>query len=231
MGPVNVALSATEFAENGFTVVPRALSHAECRTLATEVANAVSNGPGSRRLLAQGWCRSLAAHLRASTRFAGLVPPGHVAVQCTYFSKSASHNWLVPIHQDLSIPVAARVSEPVLRGWSEKEGELFVQPPAAFLERLVAVRVHLDACGEADGPLQVVPRSHASGTITPEEAAEVRRSRGAVACTVDLGDALVLRPLLLHSSSKASGSSLRRVLHFLFGPQELPYGLRWQYAV
>ena len=37
------------------------------------------------------------------------------------------------------------------------------------------------------------------------------------------GDALILRPLVLHASSKPSGSSLRRVLHFVFGPEVLPY--------
>jgi hypothetical protein len=41
------------------------------------------------------------------------------------------------------------------------------------------------------------------------------------------GDALLMRPLVLHASSKSSGSSLRRVLHFVFGPQALPYGLAW----
>jgi hypothetical protein len=224
-------LSATELADQGFTVVAGALSASECNGLAIEVANVASTGAGNRRLLAQGWCRSLAARLRASTKFAGLVPLGHVATQCTYFSKSASHNWLVPIHQDLSIPVAERVDAADLRGWSEKEGELFVQPPVAVLQSLVAVRVHLDACTEADGPLQVVPRSHVCGAIAPGTAAEVRAARGSIACAVDLGDALVLRPLLLHASSKATGSSMRRVLHFLYGPPELPYGLRWQHAV
>ena len=220
-------MSATPFATEGFTIVPGALAAAECQRLATEVASAVSAGAGSRRLLSHGWCQSLAVRIRDSPKFAGLVPSDYVAAQCTYFSKSSTQNWLVPIHQDLSIPVAERVNEPVLRGWSEKEGELYVQPPIALLESLVAVRIHLDACAEADGPLQVVPRSHASGAMAPEEAAEVRRSQGAVACTLNVGDALVLRPLLLHSSSKASGSSMRRVLHFLFGPPELPWGLRW----
>ena len=44
------------------------------------------------------------------------------------------------------------------------------------------------------------------------------------------GDALVLRPLLLHASSKGNGHSRRRVLHFVFGPRELPCGLRWPEA-
>ncbi|WP_182990142.1 hypothetical protein [Massilia sp. Se16.2.3] len=40
-----------------------------------------------------------------------------------------------------------------------------------------------------------------------------------------------MRPLVLHASSKASGTSLRRVLHIVFGPPALPYGLRWQQPV
>ncbi len=38
---------------------------------------------------------------------------------------------------------------PDLRGWSEKEGSMFVQPPIALLERMVALRLHLDDCTEA----------------------------------------------------------------------------------
>jgi hypothetical protein len=38
---------------------------------------------------------------------------------------------------------------------------------------------------------------------------------------------MAMRPLLLHASSKATGSSRRRVLHFLFGPPALPFGLEW----
>jgi len=42
---------------------------------------------------------------------------------------------------------------------------------------------------------------------------------------------LLMRPLLLHASSKSSGSSRRRVLHFLFGPPVLPCGLRWAHLL
>jgi hypothetical protein len=40
-----------------------------------------------------------------------------------------------------------------------------------------------------------------------------------------------MRPLLLHASSKGSGTSARRVLHFVFGPRQLPHGLAWELAV
>lgn len=127
-------------------------------------------------------------------------------------------NWLVPVHQDLSIPVAKCLDHPDLRGWSEKEGSVFVQPPVALLERLVALRVHLDACSEGDGPLQFIPGSHLAGRIGPEDARLKRQAGPVVSCLMEQGDVLAMRPLVLHASSKAEGSSRRRVLHFVFGP-------------
>jgi len=137
----------------------------------------------------------------------------------------------VSVHQDLSIPVAERVDAEGLRGWSEKEGSLQVQPPVEVLEQLVAVRLHIDPCNEDDGPLRVVPASHLQGIVSPESAVRERDAKGEVFCTAQPGDALVMRPLLLHASSKARASSRRRVLHFLFGPPTLPHGLRWPAAV
>lgn len=65
------------------------------------------------------------------TLFVGaLIPAGHVAVQCTYFEKSVDKNWLVPIHQDLSIPVRERGDRPALCGWSENEGALHTSSKA-----------------------------------------------------------------------------------------------------
>ena len=137
----------------------------------------------------------------------------------------------MPVHQDLSIPVRTRVEHSALRGWSEKEGTLFVQPPAELLETLVAVRVHLDPCSADDGPLQFVPATHARGRIGAAEASRLRQDGPVVTCTVDRGGALIMRPLALHTSSKATGTSRRRVLHVVFGPPELPYGLQWEHAV
>jgi hypothetical protein len=212
-------------------MVRSVLSPAECEEFAHRTANEVRSTAGTRCLLGAAWCQRLAMRLRAHPRLTASVPADYVAGQCTYFEKSCSRNWLVAVHQDLSIPVAERIDAPGLQGWSEKEGVLFVQAPIELLERLVAVRVHLDPCGRFDGPLQVIPGSHTAGRIAPEAAAELRRAGPVVSCAADAGDALVMRPLLLHASSKASGSSLRRVLHFLFDPRELPHGLRWQHAI
>jgi ectoine hydroxylase-related dioxygenase (phytanoyl-CoA dioxygenase family) len=183
---------------------------------------------GTRSLLSQRWCADLATHLCRLPSLAALIPSSFMAVQCTYFEKSSTNNWLVAIHQDLSIPVAQRVDHPDLKGWSKKEDTLYVQAPQAVLEQLVAVRVHLDDCAMEDGPLRVVPGSHLRGPLTPDEAVVLRQASTEVACIAPRGAALVLRPLLLHASSKSTGQSQRRVLHYLFGPAQLPLGLQWQ---
>jgi hypothetical protein len=219
------------FAAHGFVTVPGVLSAGECQSIVASVPSASRTSRGTRCLLLQSWCASLANLLRQRPILTKLIPGDFVAAQCTFFEKSSSNNWLVPIHQDLSIPVAERVEEPELRGWSRKEGALFVQAPVNVLAQLVAVRVHLDDCTSIDGPLRVVSGSHSLGRIDPEDATALRAAAGETTCTAQRGAALAMRPLLLHASSKASGTSRRRVLHFLFGPRTLPYGLRWQHAV
>lgn len=216
------------FSSNGFAVTSRVLTDAECERIALRVP---SNGrPGSRCLLNEAWCAELAGTIRRHDELAVHVPRAHVAVQCTCFEKSVAGNWLVPMHQDLGIPVARRVAHPRLSGWSEKEGVLYVQPPAHFLRQLVAVRLHLDACGKADGPLKVVPGSHRLGRFSAAQVSLMRHGCGEIACPVPRGSTMVMRPLLLHASSKSCGEGRRRELHFLFGPRSLPFGLHWHHV-
>src|ERR1043166_3499410 len=215
-------------AKSGFTQVPDVLRSHECENIAACAVPSSAPSGGTRSLLLQDCCKSLVTRLRNHPDLSILIPLEFAAVQCTYFEKSASRNWLVPLHQDLSIPVAKPVKHPSLRGWSQKEGRFFVQAPVELLEQLVAVRLHLDPCGPQDGPLRVLPGTHLRGRI---ESPAARKAIAEVACNAERGSALVMRPLLLHASSKSSGLSRRRVLHFLFGPRHLPHGLEWPHVV
>lgn len=215
-----------QLASDGCCLVPELLNETECDHVARRLNASASTGAGSRRLLDEDWCADLARQVMSHPDVRRALPRQARAIQCTFFEKSASTNWLVPIHQDLSVPVAGRVDHPALSGWSEKEGALFVQAPGDVLAQLLAVRVHIDRCSDEDGPLRVVPGSHELGRVDPGRAAMLGRTRG-VTVPANRGDALLMRPLLLHASSKSSGTSLRRVLHFLFGPEALPYGLAW----
>lgn len=160
-----------------------------------------------------------------------LLPDDAVAVQCTVFEKSPVKNWLVAFHQDRSIPVRDRVEAPELTGWSEKEGDIFVQPPASLLEKITAVRLHIDPCTLESGALRVVPGSHLSGILAAADAERIRDIAGERVLPSPRGGALLLKPLLLHASSKASVSTQRRVLHFVYGPLQLPLGLEWRHVI
>lgn len=221
----------SSFERDGFALVPRVLTAVECQAVADHTAPAAGASGGTRTVLSQPWCASLANRILWHPELARFLAADMVAVQCTYFEKSIARNWLVPIHQDLIIPVAERVPEATLRAWSEKEGELFVHAPANILEKMVAVRIHLDRCSSKDGPLRVVPGSHVYGRLDSESTAAASQVGHEVTCTAQRGDALVMRPLILHASSKSSGTSGRRVLHFLFGPLVLPHGLRWRHSL
>src|ERR1700682_60362 len=150
----------------GFAEVGGALTAGQFADVAIAVDATDGGRVGSRNLLDLACCQDLAAALKAHPEVGPLLPPRALAVQCTLFDKSADKNWLVALHQDLTIPLRERVPDPECTGWSEKEGVIYVQPPVAVLESLVAVRAHLDDCGSESGPLRVVPRSHRDGRVS-----------------------------------------------------------------
>jgi hypothetical protein len=214
---------------DGFACVPSAVPDALCNAL-NESFSATGEA-GSRRLLHEPLVVRLVQHLRTASPVAGLLPVNPVAVQCSLFSKSQASNWLVPPHQDLSIPVAERVLCTACSGWAEKEGLLFVQPPVELLAQLLAVRVTLDAPSANSGELHIAPGTHLLGRIPATSVGSIAPLSAMQACQVPRGGALVMRPLTVHASRKAGAGTVRRVLHILFGPPRLSYGLRWGHIV
>jgi Phytanoyl-CoA dioxygenase (PhyH) len=228
---IEAAIVSTGLESDGFAVVTDVINVVRCAVLATHLEAVGKFGAGSRALLMQPWCQKLAGNLRESPLLSGALPLNAVAVQCTVFDKSPTKNWLVSLHQDLSVPVKRRIESRECTGWSEKEGQVYVQPPVNVLEQLVAVRVHIDACPAESGALRVVPGSHAFGRLDTARAEELKKERREMVVPVARGGVLVMRPLILHASSKATEPKPRRVLHFVFGPPRLPLGLEWQWAV
>ncbi len=109
----------------------------------------------------------------SSAAVRGLVEPvvggGAFAVRATLFDKTPEANWKVPWHQDLTIAVAQRIDTPGFTAWSVKDGVYHVQPPSGILEGMLAVRIHLDDCGEDNGPLRVIPGSHRHGRLADDQ--------------------------------------------------------------
>ena len=149
------------------------------------------------------------------------------AVRGILFDKTQRGNWKVPWHQDLTIAVRSKRDVAGFGPWSVKAGIPHVQAPPAVLERMLAVRIHLDDCGAGNGPLRVIPGSHRNGILSPTETQTWCRQVPARNCHVPRGGVLLMRPLLLHSSSEALVPSHRRVLHLEFAATALPAGLEW----
>ena len=215
--------------EHGFTVIENCYSRSDCVHIGSQIDKIT--GAGSRCLLNKQWCQTLAVSLK--DRVVSTIPEleSLVAVQCTFFNKSSSSNWFVAFHQDRSIPVGSGVPENKWPGWSRKEGMTFIHGPDELLAQMVALRLHIDDSTPDNGPLRVIPDSHRSGTLSPQDIDVLRDSSIDQQLTVKVGGVVAMRPLLLHASSKSRTMESRRVLHFLFGPPSLPEGLEWRRTV
>ncbi len=221
---------------HGFTVVNEVLSPSQVSSLIDSLA-AVDRSSVRRR---EGETYAIRDLFRACPGIAALArgPEVHqlvapvlgaeaFPVRGILFDKVPEANWSVGWHQDRTIGVKRRVDVPGFEGWSEKEGIPHVQPPAELMARLLTVRIHLDPCDASNGALRVIPGSHRTGRLSPEERHRWLRDTPAVTCSSPAGAALLMRPLLLHASSPGSSPAHRRVIHLDFAAEQLPDGLQW----
>jgi ectoine hydroxylase-related dioxygenase (phytanoyl-CoA dioxygenase family) len=183
-----------------------------------------------RNLLDVPAVRALVASAEVRALVEPLLGPDAFAVRSILFDKTPAANWRVPWHQDLTIAVQARRDVPGYGPWSRKAGVPHVQPPVAILERMLTVRLHLDTCDAANGPLRVLAGSHRAGCLSRDAMRRWRDTVPAITCEVPRGGALLVRPLLLHASSPATQPGHRRVVHLEFAAAPLPGGLRWHQA-
>jgi ectoine hydroxylase-related dioxygenase (phytanoyl-CoA dioxygenase family) len=152
---------------------------------------------------------------------------GAVPFRATLFDKSAQANWLVVWHQDTALPLALRADSTEWGPWSLKAGVLYAHAPTWALSRVLALRIHLDASTSENGPLRVIPGSHLAGVLSDDEILDLAGSQQKVEAHVPRGGVLAMRPLLVHSSSKARADKPRRVLHLEYADAlDLGPGLR-----
>jgi hypothetical protein len=79
--------------------------------------------------------------------------------------------------------------------------------------RVVALRLHLDDSGPGNGPLRVLPGTHALGVLTDADVQRVAAGHRPFECVVPAGGVVVMRPLIVHASSKAVRDRPRAVIH------------------
>ena len=154
-----------------------------------------------------------------------------VAVRGLFFDKTRAANWRLGWHQDKAIAVRRRVESPGYGPWSSKAGVPHVFPPASVLARMLTVRIHLDACDANNGALRVIPGTHDTPGLSERDFARLAESRGIRVCDVEAGDAVVMRPLLAHSSNKAERPAHRRVIHIEYADGPLSPPLEWYEVV
>ena len=217
-----------EVEQHGFAVVHRAIEADEQRELLSALGPV--SGAGRRGLLALPAVVELARSPRLLDLIRPHLPSEPFPVRAIYFDKSSETNWLVPWHQDLTLALRARAEVSGFGPWSTKDGIPHVQPPIELLQQMLTVRLHLDAADESNGALRVLPGSHRLGRLSSERVQELRGQQSDFLCAVSAGDALLMRPLLLHASGRSTSTRHRRVLRIEYAAFTLPNELEWNEA-
>lgn len=240
------AAQLDSLSRDGFILLPGVLARPEVddlvadldRTLDERATAAGSILTRSRRVYAARnlltvWPRALdiIANERLSAALTTILGPGWGLVRGLLFDKPPEQSWSLPWHQDLTIAVAEHREPPgEFCKPTRKAGVAHVEASRAVLERMITARVHLDEVTLENGPLCVLPGSHAHGKVLAFD--DVGAAHGPRPHTVlaSAGDVLLMRPLLAHSSLGAEPGTHRhrRIVHLEFAAAEpLSAGYAW----
>lgn len=154
------------------------------------------------------------------------INPDLFLVKAIYFNKPPLSNWYVTWHQDITINVSQKMECDGYNGWTQKENVFGVRPPKEVLDQTVSVRIHLDDTTDQNGALSIVPASHRS-IHTHDEIKLITGNSLPFVCEMQAGGLHLMKPLILHSSSKSTIKKQRRVIHLEFNSVNLPNGLEW----
>jgi len=170
---------------------------------------------------------SLACDDRLVSLATSLLGGGVSLVRALFFDKTPDKNWLVAWHQDKTVTLNAPADLSGWGPWTLKDGVHCAQVPDSVLNRMLTIRLHLDSADESNGCLEVIPGSHEYGVLEQPKIAGLVGDSSVFPCVVDAGDAVIMRPHLLHRSRKSTQPSRRRVVHLEFSNFQLPAGRHW----
>lgn len=212
-------MSTSTLAESGWQLFPTQIAGEQLDDVRDTAF--VAGEAGTRCRLDLPVVRDVAQRLRTELASAGFLKPDAVAIQAIAFDKTPGSNWKVTWHQDVMFPFTKAVTSAGFELASKKDNIDYARPPRAVLENLLAVRLHIDDCDEANGPLRVAPGSHVNGILKSTSIADAVSTHGEHVCLAPRGVALLMKPLTLHASSPATNARHRRVLHVVFydGPK------------
>lgn len=217
---------------DGYALADITLAAEQCDHIASSLPS-LTGAPrgGIRNLISHPTVVKLLNHQRLGAYLWSVIGRDLVAVKATLFDKTVESNWRVQWHQDRTIAVRERHQVAGYGPWSMKAGVPHVEPPTQVLAQMLAVRVHLDECDGTNGALRVIPETHRGGKLSDEEIAEAVDSGRVADIYVPRGGLLLMRPLLIHSSTVSTAPQHRRVLHIEFAPPDAISPLHWHSAV
>ncbi len=221
----SIALHADRLSlrRDGAQHFPNALGPKERATL--ERALTLDRGrPGARLSPGNGLPELLCSADAIAASFLGSTSK---PVSAILFDKNPALNWSLGWHQDRTIAVRARLEMDGFGAWTVKSGIVHVEPPFALLERMLTLRIHLDAAGPDNAPLLVVRGSHLAGRIAEPDISGIAGSDDAFACLAEAGDIWAYSATILHASTRSRAPARRRVLQISYSEDDLPGGLEW----
>jgi ectoine hydroxylase-related dioxygenase (phytanoyl-CoA dioxygenase family) len=229
LGDLRVSAIINSMDGAGYWVTERVLSPKECDAFAAELSHHTqSRGrAGVRHLMSNQKIVELASDNRLLQIARQALGASAIPYRATLFEKSGRANWLVIWHQDKALPIEVPFESEEWGPWSVKAGLHYAHAPTWALNRVVALRVHLDSSTGENGPLRVIPGSHREGVLDDQRVSEMACAGTAVECEIGSGGVLAMRPLLIHASSKDRSGESRRVIHIEYADSlELRPGIR-----
>ena len=214
--------------DDGAQLFTQALDEAACGRLETALAALPTSRPGVR--IGEG--RQLQPFLDDAGPIgaiaASVLGEQARAVRAILIDKTAERNWALGWNQDRTIVVEERIDTDGYGPWTVKSGLIQVEPPFEILERMVTLRVHLDAVDERNAPLRIVPGSHRLGRLPETEIERVVATFGERLCLADRGDVWLYATSIVHASLAADPPRRRRVLQVDFSADAKPGSLAWR---
>ncbi len=231
----NYLNNKTELNQNGFSIIENIYSNDEIVSIISTIEEADSANEtfrksndlfAIRQFLKEVPCTiNLIFNDNLKRVIKNVFGEGFFVVKSIYFDKPSTSNWYVTYHQDLTISVDNKIELDGFGSWTTKQNQYAVQPPIEYLENISTIRIHLDDTNEENGALRIIKHSHKNELH--QAIAIDTENKTEIICPVKKGGIMLMKPLIMHSSSRTTNNKRRRVIHIEFSSKELPEGLKW----
>jgi ectoine hydroxylase-related dioxygenase (phytanoyl-CoA dioxygenase family) len=206
---------SAQIAAEGYGVTARLFDDSQVRCLVEALASSKleHSRAGIRHMMREPAVSAMAHSEEMLSLATGALGGTAVPFRATLFDKSPASNWLVAWHQDTALPLREKHLTDGWGPWSLKDGVIYAHAPRHALEQVIALRLHLDDSHADNGPLRVLPGTHMRGVMTDNEIHALSEKIEPKECLTEAGAVVVMKPLVVHASSKCVSNAPRRILH------------------